>query len=86
MLVVGRSGQPQHRSHGRIGQHEPAGAVHEHDAFDHAGQDRVHVRALARHVGEPRAEFARGVVEHVGDDADLVAAVVARRPAEVAAR
>ena len=73
------------RTAGFVSTSRPAG-VHEQHAFDHAGQDRVRVRALAGHLGQPRAELARGLVEHVGDRADLVAAVIARRPAEVAGR
>ena len=62
----------------------PAG-VDQDDAFDHAAQDGVGVRAFTSHLGDLRAELPRRLVEHVGHRADLVVAMVARRPAEVAA-
>ena len=83
MTILGRLREPEHRPHRRVGQHESAGGVHEDDAFDHAGENRVHVRALARHLLELRAQLPRRIVEHVGHRADLVAAMIARRPAEV---
>jgi len=42
------------------------------------------VRTLAGHVGEARTELACRAVEDLGDGADLVAAELALRPAEIA--
>ena len=83
VLVGDRRRQPQHRSQRGVGEDEPAGAVHEHHALHHAAQDRVHVRALARHVGEAGTEVPGGLVEHRRHGADFVSAVVARRLAEI---
>ena len=48
--VAGVFRQAQHLASRGIGQHQPSGRVDEQHAFGHAGEDRVRVRALARHV------------------------------------
>ncbi len=83
VTILGGLRKAEHRPHGRIRQHQPSGAVDEHDAFHHPGQNRLHVRAFARHLGEPGAELSRRVVEDVRDRTNLVAPVVACRPAEI---
>ena len=83
VTILGGLRKTEHRRHGRIRQHQPSGAVDEHDAFDHPGQNRLHVRAFARHLGEPGAELSRRVVEDVRDQTNLVAPVVSCRPGEI---
>ena len=60
--------------------------VDDQHAFDHAAQDRFHARAIRVELGRAPADFARRVVQHARDGADLVVAVVARRTRPVAAR
>ena len=84
MPPFGRSIDPQHAP--RRGVHQPHASVgvdHQH-AFDHAGEDRFHPRAIAREVGCALSEPAHRIVEHVRDGSNLVALVINRRRLQVA--
>ena len=78
--------QLQHRARRAVDELHPAVIVDDEHAFDHAGEDRFHARAIRGEIGRAPADFARRVVERARDGADLVVAVVSRRPRPVAAR
>jgi hypothetical protein len=77
-------GKPQHRSHGRIGQHETTGRIDEDHALDHAAQDRVDARAFAPQIGQARAQVPRGRVQQTRGAADFVTPVLIGRMREIA--
>ena len=42
--------EPQHAARGVVGELQPALRIDDDDAFDHAGEDRLHLRAIARQL------------------------------------
>ena len=48
--------EPQHPSRGLVGQLQPSLRIDDDDAFDHAGEDGFHARAIARLFGELPAD------------------------------
>ena len=69
---------------GAVHQLQPPLPIDDEHAFDHAGEDRFHARAIARELLEPAPEFLHGLVERARDGAELVGAVVVDRAREVA--
>ena len=65
---------------------QPAVAVHHEDAFDHAGEDGVGPRVIARELLDAAPELLRGGVEHAGDRPQFIATVVAHTAREIAGR
>ena len=75
----------QHLPRRVVGQLQPSLRIDDDDAFDHAGEDRFHPRAIARLLGEPASELLHRVVERARDGAELVVAVVEARRRQIAA-
>ena len=67
-----------------IGELQASAGIDDDDAFDHAGEDRFHARAIARQLGEPASELLHLIVERPRDGAELVVAEVEPRRREVA--
>ena len=63
--------------------HAPLAIQHE-DAFDHPGEDRFHVRAVAGKLLEPPPEVLYGRIERARHRSQLVAAVVVGRAGQIA--
>ena len=77
--------QLQHLPRGVVDQLQPPLRIDDDDAFDHAGEDRFHARAIARLLGELAADFLDRLVERPRDRAELVVAEVEARRRQVAA-
>ena len=60
--------------------------VDDENAFDHAGEDGFHARAVGFEAGQALRKVLRQPVEQARDRADLVVAVVGCRPREIAGR
>ena len=50
----------QHLLRGAIHQLQPSLSIDDQHAFDHAGEDGLHARAIARQLFEPAAQFLHG--------------------------
>ena len=60
--------------------------IDDDDAFDHAGEDRLHARAIARLLAEPAADLLHRVVQRARHGAELVVAEAEVRRRQIAAR
>ena len=73
--------EAEHSPCGLIREAEPPLLVDDDDAFDHAGQDRLHLGVIAIQLGQAPAELLDRSVQGSRHDAQLVGAVVeAGRP------
>ena len=70
---------------GLVGELQAPLRIDDDDAFDHAGEDGFHPRAVARLFGQPAAEILHRVVERPRCRAQLVVAVAETRRRQVAA-
>ena len=75
----------QHPLRGLVDELQPSLRIDDDDAFDHAGEDRFHARAVARLLGQLAPDDLHRVVERPRDDAELVVAVVEARRRQIAA-
>ena len=71
---------------GAVHELHPALVVDDQHAFDHAAEDGLHAGAIGLELGRPAADLPHRVVEHARHGADLVGAVVARRPRQIPGR
>ena len=63
---------------------QPALLVDDQHAFHHARENRDHPRAVARELVDAPAELLHGAVHRARDLAELVVAVIGRRPPQIA--
>ena len=75
----------EHPHRGVVDQLQASLRIDHDDAFDHAGQDRFHPRAVARLLGELPSDDLHRVVERPRHGAEFVVAVVEPRRREIAA-
>ena len=68
--------EPQHAARGVVDVLQLAGLVDDQHAFDHAAEDRLHARAIARQLVDAAAELVHGRVERARRDAEVVVSVV----------
>ena len=76
--------EPQHLPRGLVGQLQPSLRIDDDDAFDHAGEDRLHPRAVARLLVEPSPELLHRLVQRPRDGAQFVVAEVQPRRRQIA--
>ena len=76
--------EPQHAVRGVVGQLQPALRIDHDHPFDHAGEDRLHLRAIARLLCQPPPELLHRAVERARHHAQLVVAVAEPRRPQVA--
>ena len=60
-----------------VGQLQAALRIDDDDAFDHAGEDRLHAAAIARLFGQPAPDFLHRLVQRPRDGPELVVAEIA---------
>ena len=80
----GLLGDAQHVLRGAVDELHLALAIDDQHALDHAGEDGFGAGAVARQIVDAASELLRRAVERPRHGAELVLAVVVRRPAEVA--
>ena len=76
VLARGETVRLHQAARGVVGEDDAALGVHHDHAFEHAGQDGFHARAVLGELRHPPAQFAGRVVEHPRDGAEFVAARV----------
>ena len=76
----------QHVLRGAIHELQPPLPIDDEHAFDHAGEDGAHPRAIARQLLDPSAQLLHRGVERTGDRAELVGPVVVRGSRQVPGR
>ena len=65
---------------------QPPLAVDDQHAFDHAGEDGLHARAVAGERVHPLPQFMHGGIHGARDAAEVIVAVIGSRAAQVAQR
>ena len=84
MPAVGRILHAQHAPCGVVDELHPPLLVDDDDPLHHAAEDGLHARLVRGEVRGAPADFAHRVVQRPRDGADLVVAIVPRRPRQVA--
>ncbi len=76
--------EPEHPACRVVREPEPALLIDDDDAFDHAGEDRLHLRVIAIQLGQAATELLHRSVQRPRHDAKLVGAVVETRRPQIA--